>query len=156
MSEEKNKKKIKFFGNGSMWDAKHGKELCSFGPEGVYETNDIREIGILREAGFKFEGKMEVELDEKTKELKDLKEKVIQLEEVKGDKAAEKLLKKIEKLEESGLEVQKEINEYKRAIDIIAEKAEELGFASKKELKKMDIVQLCEVFISKLEVAPEE
>ena len=42
---------MKFYGNGVVWDGANQRRLCSFS-NGIYETNDAREIAILKSIGF--------------------------------------------------------------------------------------------------------
>jgi len=43
---------MKFYGNGVVWDKDNSKRLCKF-IDGVYSTEDKREIEIIKQIGFK-------------------------------------------------------------------------------------------------------
>ena len=46
----------RFIGTGVVWDKERNKALCEFDRQTcTYETDDLREIGILKEIGFDFE-----------------------------------------------------------------------------------------------------
>ena len=56
----------RFIGTGVVWDKQHNKALCEFDRQTcTYETDDPREIGILKEMKFDFE---EFEPEEKKEE----------------------------------------------------------------------------------------
>ena len=154
MEKTKNKNKIKFYGNGLVWNHKKNKMLCKF-INGLYETDDCEEIDILRNDGFQFEGKLEVEIDEKKEQIKDLTLEVESLKANNDPEALEKIKKQLDEIQSKNLEMETDIKKYKRAADIITEKAVELGFEKPEDLKKMDIITLCEAFVSNIEVDPD-
>ena len=46
----------RFIGTGVVWDKQHNKALCEFNRQTcTYETDDPREVGILKELDFDFE-----------------------------------------------------------------------------------------------------
>ena len=47
-----------FYGKGKVWDAPKKRALCEF-TNGVFETKDLRTIGILKKIGFAYDGKEE-------------------------------------------------------------------------------------------------
>lgn len=141
---------MKFFGTGSVWDAKNNKILVEF-INGIVETDDPRICTILKDSGFKYEGKMQAELDEKTKQLNELKTQVETLKKGSDPKAIENFEKKINEYEIKIKELENQLAENKRSAEVIRDKIVELGLANKKEVKDMPLIDLCEIFISKLQ-----
>ena len=145
---------MKFFGTGNVWDTRKNKVLCEF-VNGVIETKDPYTCSVLKDQGFKYEGKMEAELDEKTQELNSLKTKITELEKTADPKALKDFEKQIGKSEDKIKILEEELAENKRSADIIREKVIDLGLAKKKDVKDIGLLDLCEIFISKLEGAEE-
>jgi predicted RNase H-like nuclease (RuvC/YqgF family) len=145
---------MKFFGTGNVWDGRANKVLVEF-KDGVVETTDPKVCAILKDQGFKYEGEMEAELDEKTQKINELKTKCSQLEKSADPKALEALSTQIYKSEASIKKLEDELAENKRSADIIREKVIDLGLAKKKEVKDMPLLDLCEIFISKLQADKE-
>jgi predicted RNase H-like nuclease (RuvC/YqgF family) len=145
---------MKFFGTGNVWDARKNKVLVEF-KDGVVETQDPYICSVLKDQGFKYEGRMEAELDEKTKQLNELKTKVKDLEKSADPKALNELRLQIEKSEEKIKLLEEELAENKRSADIIREKIVDLGLAKAKDIKDIGLLDLCEIFISKLQGAEE-
>jgi len=143
-------KNMKFYGNGVCWDAQKKKPLCSF-KDGIYETEDAREISILIEAGYKYDGELQIKYDSSKKEINELKSKVIELEKKSNPKEINELSLKIESLENNNKQLKEIISENERAKELLIDKAIELKFAKKKEIESWTLIELCEQFLSRLE-----
>ena len=52
--------KYTFYGTGSIWSPEQGRMLCSFGKQGVVQTEDPSTAEVLRAKGFQ-EGNIEGE-----------------------------------------------------------------------------------------------
>ena len=145
---------MKFFGNGQVYLPKTGG-FITFN-NGIYETEDTSEIAILESGGFKYEGDLELKIDEKEKQINELKSEVSTLKQNSDPGAVEKMAVKIGKMESENKILQDRLSENERASDILREKAIELKFAKKREIQNWSLLELCEHFVTKLKSAKEE
>jgi predicted RNase H-like nuclease (RuvC/YqgF family) len=139
---------MKFFGTGDVWDAQKDKVMCTF-VNGVYETEDEREIQKLVEIGFKYEGELQVKLDKKEEEISELKSEVADLKKSSDPKALKKLDEKIASMVIENKELKDRLVENKRASEILKDKAVELG-VKKNKIKDLSLLELCETFVAQL------
>ena len=79
---------MKFYGKGIVWNKDNDKVLCKF-IDGVYETEDSREISILQQ-NYKYDGELPViEAPQKTI-IKEVKKPILQVVESLKKKGVKK------------------------------------------------------------------
>lgn len=139
---------MKFFGTGSVWDAQNKKILCKF-EDGIYETEDAREIGLLDQMGFKFDGELEIKLDKSKKEVEELKEKLAEIEKSKTEVDPE-IKEKLDILIEESAKMKEELAENERAKKLLIEKSIEIKLVTKKEAKGLDLVGISEILVGSI------
>ena len=144
---------MKFYGNGKVYKPKT-KSYIIF-EKGCYETSDVEEIALLEQAGCEYEGELEIKIDKKEKEIGELKSTVNELKKSADPKALKKLDERISEMAGENKTLKDKLAENERAVDILKDKAIELKFANKKEIKSWKLLDLCEQFVTRLQPAKE-